>query len=332
MIPLINTHGHAAMIAFRGLAEDLPLHIWLEKHIWPMEKKQINPGFVYEQTKKAILEMRDNGIEAFCDMYFFAEEVARAALELKMTAVIGEGIVDFLDPNNTKALQDIEKTKKLLEQYKNHPLISIGAMPHAIYTVSKENLVELKKLANEYDAIYHIHLAETKKEFDDCKNKHGITPTEYLDQLGVLDEKTLLAHCVWLTDGDIQIIAKQKSSVAHCPLSNLKLGSGIAPVSKMLEAGINVSLGTDGAASSNRLDIWEAGKIAALVQKGTTLDPTKLPSKTIFEMMTVNGMKALGLKDVNGKSINDVKKEIDVTKDYNLLYSHNINDLKTGKF
>jgi len=326
-LPLINTHTHAAMIAFRGLAEDLPLHIWLEKYIWPMEKERINQRFVYEQTKKAIKEMRQNGIHAFCDMYFFAEEVAKAAEELKMTAVVGEGIIDFLNPNNKKALKDIEKTEKLLEKYKNHPFISVAVCPHSIYTVSKENLVRLKKLAEKYNAIYHIHLAETKKEFDDCKKTHKLTPTEYLDKLGLLDEKTLLAHCVWLNGQDIKIIAKRKCNVSHCPLSNLKLGSGIAPIAKMIEAGITVSLGTDGAASSNRLDIWEAGKIAALLQKGINQDPVTMPAKQTIEMMTINGLKVLHIDNINGESVNEIKEKLNNIEDFSCLYRLNANEI-----
>jgi 5-methylthioadenosine/S-adenosylhomocysteine deaminase len=320
-ISLVNAHTHAAMVAFRGMAEDLPLQIWLEKYIWPTEKKKINPQFVYENTKKAILEMRNNGIEAFSDMYFFEEEVARAAKELKMQAIIGEGILDFPTPSAKNADEALEITEKLLQKYKNDKYVKVAVAPHSIYALSKENLVRAKKMARKYNTIFHIHLAETKFEFDQCKKKNKCTPVEYLDKLKILDDKALLAHCVWVTDKDIEILAKRKANVVHCPLSNLKLGSGIAPVSKMIDAGVNVCLGTDGAASSNRLDIFEAGKFAALLQKGITNDPTKLPARKAIEMMSINGMKALGMREIKGKRVGDIRKELGKTKDFAFLYS-----------
>jgi 5-methylthioadenosine/S-adenosylhomocysteine deaminase len=320
-IPLVNAHTHAAMVAFRGMAEDLPLQVWLEKYIWPAEKKKINLQFVYENTKKAILEMRNNGIEAFSDMYFFEEEVARAAKEMKMQAIIGEGILDFPTPSAKNANEAFFITEKLIKKYKNDSYVKAAVAPHSIYALSKENLVRAKKMARKYNTIFHIHLAETKFEFDQCKKKNKCTPVEYLDKLKILDDKSLLAHCVWVTDKDIEILAKRKANVVHCPLSNLKLGSGIAPVSKMIDAGVNVCLGTDGAASSNRLDILEAGKFAALLQKGITNDPTKIPAKKAIEMMSINGMKALGMREIKGKRAGDIRKELDKTKDFAFLYS-----------
>ncbi|MFZ5982158.1 MAG: amidohydrolase [Patescibacteria group bacterium] len=319
--PLINTHTHAAMVAFCGMAEDLPLIEWLEKYIWPAEAKKVNPRFVYENTKKAIREMRANGIELFADMYFFPDQVARAAKEMKMSVLTGEGLIDFPTPSAKNFDEGLKITEDLLKKYKDDKLVKISVNPHSIYTVSKENLIKAKKLADKYKAPIHIHLSETKKEFDDCQKQHGLTPTEYLDKLGLLGPRTILAHCVWMTDKDLDIIAKRKSSVAHCPLSNLKLGSGIAPVAKMIEKGINVALGTDGAASSNRLDIFEAGKFAALLQKGISNDPTQIPAKTAFEMMSVNGMKALGFPKIGKQNLKDVQKKIANMKDYSFLYS-----------
>lgn len=320
-LPLVNTHTHAAMVAFRGMAEDMPLDVWLNKYIWPAEKEKINPLFIYKQTKKAIKEMQKNGIKAFCDMYFFEEEVARAAEEMKINVVIGEGLLEFPTPSAKNISEGFNITEKLLEKYKNNPYISVAVAPHSIYTVSKGNLILAKNLAKKYNALYHIHLAETKLEFDECLKKNGLTPTSFLDSLGILDEKTLLAHCVWVTDNDIDIMAKRKVKISHCPLSNLKLGSGIAPIHKMLDKGITVTLGTDGAASSNRLDIWEAGKIAALLQKGITNDPTKLPAKTAIKMMSIDGMRALGIEALDGKKILDFENELNAIKDYSILYS-----------
>jgi len=325
--PFVNTHTHAAMTGFRGIAEDIPLDEWLNKYIWPAEKEKVTVDFVYAETKKAIIEMKRNGIRAFSDMYFFEEEVARAAEELEMKEVIGECILDFPGPNAKTPEATLELTEKLLEKYKNHPLISVAVAPHSIYALSEENLVKAKNLAKKYNAVYHIHLAETKKEFDNSIQKNKFTPVAYLHSLGVLDEKTLLAHCVWVTDEDIEILAKVKVNVAHCPLSNLKLGSGIAPVAKMIEKGINVSLGTDGAASSNRLDIWEAGKIAALLQKGINNNPAKISSLEAVKMMTINGMKALGLDEIKGKSIFEWGKQLSQYKDFNFLYELNAEEL-----
>jgi len=327
-LPLINAHTHAAMIGFRGIVEDVPLEEWLEKYIWPAEKQKVNPEFVYEQTKKAIEEMKENGIRAFCDMYFFEEQVARAAREMKMRVLLGEGIIDFPTPSAQTPNQALKITEELLNKYKNDPYISVAVVPHSIYTVSKENLILAKKLAAEYNAIFHIHLAETKQEFDGCLEKNKTTPVGYLEKLGLLDEKTILAHCVWVTDEDIDVLAQNKVKVVHCPLSNLKLGSGIAPVAKMLDKGICVALGTDGAASSNRLDIWEAGKIAALLQKGITRDASKLPAKQVVRMMTVNGMKALDVKEINGQSIKEIENKIEEMDNFNFLYELNVNDLE----
>ena len=309
-LPLVNAHTHAAMVAFRGLAEDLPLKDWLEKVIWPAEKEYVNPKFVYQNTKKAIKEMRRNGIKAFADMYFFEEEVAKAAEEMKMHAIIGEGILDFPTPSCRSAEEALEKTEEMMTEYKNSKYVKVSVAPHSIYAVSEKNLLKAKNLADKFKTIFHIHLAETKKEFDDCIKKNGLTPVGYMNKLRLLGRKTLLAHCVWVTDEDIDVLAKTKSNVVHCPLSNLKLGSGIAPVAKMIQKGINVCLGTDGAASSNRLDIWEAGKFAALLQKGVTNDPTKISAEEVIRLMTTNGIKALNI---------DIK-ENNLFKNPNLLY------------
>lgn len=308
-LPLINAHAHAAMVAFRGKAEDLPLDKWLRDVIWPLESKMVNPSFVYEQTKIAIAEMKENGIFAFMDMYFFEDEVARVCEEMQMPVVLGEGLIDLKGQEVFD--KDMERTEMLLKKYINHPFIKVSVAPHSPYAVNKSNLIKAKELARKYSAIFQIHVSETKKEVDDILNKYGMTPVAYLDSIGVLDSKTVLIHCVHLTDEDISIIAQRKCFVVHCPLSNLKLGSGVAPIAKLLKAGVIVALGTDGSASSNRLDIWEAGKFAALLQKGVNQDPTLLPVKEIVRMMTVNGMKALGLEKVDGKSIKEIEEEIE---------------------
>jgi len=326
-LPLVNAHTHAAMIAFRGLAEDMPLQKWLEEYIWPAEKQNVTAKFVYTKAKEAILEMQKNGIKVFCDMYFFEDEVARAAQELGMHTLIGEAILDFPTPSAKTPEKALEITEKLLTKYANDPLIKVAVAPHSIYTVSQKNLLKAKELAEKYNAPLHIHLAETKAELDECLEKNKLTPIAYLAELGLLNEKSILAHCVWLTDEDIKIMAEKKVSVVHCPLSNLKLGSGIAPVIKMLESGINVCLGTDSAASSNRLDIWEAGKFAALLQKGTSLDSSKISTKDMVKMMTINGLKALGFSEFDGKKITEMEAIIENTANYNFIYALNSNEI-----
>lgn len=325
-LPLVNAHTHAAMVAFRGMAEDLPLQKWLEEYIWPAEKKQVNSDFVYEKTKEAILEMKKNGIKVFADMYFFEDRVAEAAEELGMRVVIGGGILDFPTPEAENPEKAFEIAEKLLIKYQNSSSVKVAVALHSIYAVSENNLIKAKELAKKYDALLHIHLAETKKEFDDCLKKTGLTPTVYLDKLGLLSEKSLLAHCVWVTDEDLDIMAKRKVNVVHCPLSNLKLGSGIMPLGKMLERKINVCLGTDGAASSNRLDIWEAGKFAALMQKGVNLDSSQISAKDVVKMMTINGLKALGFSEFEGQKISDMEEEIE-KGNYNFLYELSANEV-----
>ncbi|MFC1645435.1 amidohydrolase [Patescibacteria group bacterium] len=320
---LVNAHTHAAMVAFRGVAEDVPLEKWLNDYIWPAEKEQVSAEFVYKNSKKAIKEMKQNGIAAFCDMYFFQDQVAKAAKEEGVQAVIGEVILDFPTPSSKAPQEALQITERLLKKYLNDPDISVAVAPHSIYAVSKEILVAAKELARKYDAIYHIHVAETKREFDECLEKNKLTPVAYLDSLGILDEKTLLAHCVWVTDEDIEILARRKSSVAHCPLSNLKLGSGVAPISKMIRKGVNVCLGTDGAASSNRLDIWEAGKFAALLQKGLSLSPEEMPIEQVLNLMTINGMRALGIEKVGGKTIDQIKSLLKEEYTNSALYELN---------
>lgn len=323
-LPLINAHTHAAMVAFRGKGEDMPLNKWLNDCIWPMEAAMINKEFIYKNTDLAIQEMKKNGIAAFMDMYFFENEVAKAVVDNDFLAVIGEGLIDIKGQDVFD--EDIKKTEELFTQYKDSKNILVSVAPHSPYTVNADNLVKAKDVARKYNSIYQIHVSETKEEIENSLKKHNLTPIGYLNKLGVLDEKTILIHCVWLTDEDISIIADKGCSVVHCPLSNMKLGSGIAPVSRLIDAGINVAIGTDGAASSNRLDVWEAGKMAALVQKGFNYDPSLLPVNKILEMMTVNGMRALGIESVNKKSIHEIEAQIR-DDDFSYLYELNVADL-----
>jgi 5-methylthioadenosine/S-adenosylhomocysteine deaminase len=292
-IPIVNAHAHAAMFPFKGMGEDLPLDRWLNDVIWPLEAEKVNPDFVYNQTKLAIKEMQENDIGAFMDMYFYQDQVARACEELNMPVVLGEGLLDIKGQDSFE--RDLDKTIELFKKYKDHPFIKVSVAPHSPYTVNANNLKKAKEVAREYDSIYQIHTSETKKEVDDSILKNNLTPIEYLESLNVLDEKTVLIHCVHLSDNDISIIAKYNCSVVHCPTSNLKLGSGIAPISKLIKAGINVALGTDGSASCDSLNIKEEGRVASYLQKGLNCNPTELNKEEIQKMMTINGAKALNL-------------------------------------
>lgn len=323
-LPLINAHTHTPMIAFRGLAEDLPVDKWLQENIWPAEQKEVNFRMVKKESKRAIKEMKKNKVSFFADMYFFQDAVAESTIEENMPALIGEALIDFPMPNSKNFEEGLKKTEELLKKYKNHKLINVSVAPHSIYTVSRANLIKAKKLAKRYETIYQIHCSETKKEFDDSLKENKKTPVAYLDSLGILDENTLLSHCVWLTDKDIQIIKKRKSAVAHCPISNAKLGSGVAPLGKLVKNNIPICLGTDGAASSNRLDIWEAGKYAALIQKAVNLDASIISAKEIIKMMTINPMKFLKIKKLNGKNLKQWQNEIE-NKDFSYLYHLNFN-------
>lgn len=323
-LPLINTHTHAAMIGLRGLGEDQPLDSWLKDYIWPAEKN-IDSRFVYQKTKQAIAEMKKNKIAAFCDMYFFEDQVARAALEMEMPVVLGIGMTDI---DNVPFERKLEKSEELILKFKNHPRVKVSVAPHSIYSVGRKNLIKAKQLARKHNVLFQMHLAETKGELDNCMKKFKKTPTQYVGDLGLLDENTLLAHCVWVNDEDLEIIAASGASVAHCPLSNLKLGSGIAPVSKMLKKGINVSLGTDGAASSNRLDVWEAAKFALLLQRGITQNSSVINSLDLVKMMTLNGIKALHIDDMAGLNLSEVNKKIEKYNNFDFLYHTNIEELE----
>ena len=326
-LPLVNAHSHSAMIAFRWMAEDLPLDKWLNDYIWPMEKKFVNEDFVYQNTLLAIKEMQKNGIRLINDMYFYPDFAAKAAIELKMNYILWAPIINFPMPGCQWAQEWLNQTEKLLIKYSWNNLIKIAVIPHAIYTTTDEILIKSKNLAKKYNTQLHIHVAETKKEFDDCIVQHWVSPVKYLYNLWILDSKTVMAHCVWLTDEDIEIISETWAYVIHCPLSNLKLGSGIAPITKLLDKWVNVCLGTDWAASSNRLDIWEAWKIAWLLQKWITNNPTVLPTKEIIKMMTINWMKALWYDKLDWKSIEDINNIIDNEDNYNYFYELNVSEI-----
>jgi 5-methylthioadenosine/S-adenosylhomocysteine deaminase len=276
------------MILFRGLAEDLPLKDWLEKEIWPRESK-LTEDDVYWGTKLAILEMIKSGTTTFNEMYWFEEAQFQAAKEMGIRANIGLVMLDFL-PMGSR-----EKVEKLTKQLttKQPTTIQFSIAPHAIYTVSKENLIWAKDFAKRHKLLIHMHLAETESEVKDCLKKYKMRPVEFLEKIGFLNKNCVFAHCVWLDDKEIEILEKRGCSVVYNPTSNMKLASGVFPWKKIKGRKINVCLGTDGPASNNSLNLFSETKIGAILQKIENKDPTAISAKEIFQMTTKNGAKAL---------------------------------------
>jgi 5-methylthioadenosine/S-adenosylhomocysteine deaminase len=293
---LINTHAHAAMSLFRGIADDLKLQDWLEKYIFPAEAKNVTPDFVLWGTRLACLEMMLSGTTTFVDMYYFEDRVAQAAKEAGMRGVLGETILRFKSPDAATPADALRFTEKFIQQYKDDPLIVPAVAPHAIYTNSDADLQAARKLADKYRKPLVIHLSETKKENDDALRTRGMSPTRLLDKLGVLNGPTVAAHGVWLDQADMRILKARGTGIAHCPSSNMKLASGVAPVVKLLSLGIPVGLGTDGPAGSNNdFDLMEEMNLAADLQKVTTGDPTVLPAEQAVAMATILGARVAGL-------------------------------------
>ena len=292
---LINCHTHAAMVYMRGLADDLPLREWLEGYIWPTESEWLSPEFVSDATELAVLEMLKSGITTYVDMYFYEEQSAHVAKRLGMRAVLGAGIVDF--PTKTGSGRDdyLRNAEEFIKRWQADDLIVPSIAPHSTYACSPETISQAVEIARKYDSVFHIHLLETEKEADIVKGKYGLEPLEILHEAGALDIRALLVHCTWLKEKDIEILRGRTASVVHCPESNLKLASGIAPVPKMLRAGLRVVLGTDGAASNNNLDIFGEMATAAKLHKGVSNDPTALDSRTALLMATRWAGEALGL-------------------------------------
>ncbi|HEY1992539.1 MAG TPA: TRZ/ATZ family hydrolase [Gammaproteobacteria bacterium] len=296
LIPgLVNAHTHAAMTLLRGLADDLPLMQWLQEHIWPTEHRWVSPDFVRDGSELAIAEMLRGGTTCFGDMYFFPEVTAQAAHQAGMRAVLGMIMFDFPSPWGSGPEEYLEKGLGLRDQHKNDPLLSFVFAPHAPYTVSDTWLTKLRSLADELDLPVHTHVHETAGEVEESLGKHGKRPLARLKQLGLVSPGLLAAHMTQLTDAEIADVAENGISVVHCPSSNLKLASGFCPVARLLRAGVNVAIGTDGAASNNTLDMLAEMKSAALLAKGVAGDPTAVPASTALRMATLNGAKALGL-------------------------------------
>lgn len=296
----INTHTHAAMVYFRGLADDLPLKEWLEGHIWPAENHWLSPEFISDAIELACLEMLKAGITTYNDMYFFGSSAALSTKNIGMRAVLGAGILDFPTASAKNADEYLLKAEDFSRQWLGDELIIPSIAPHAIYTCSAETFKKAKALAEELGLLLHIHLSETEWEVKESLLRFGKRPVEYLNEIGFLDRNVLAAHCVWLSDKEINILSEKGVGVSHCIESNLKLSSGIAPVFKMVNSNVRVSFGTDSAASNNDLNILSEMSTAAKVHKAINNDPTALDAKTVLKMATIWASDVLGLSDKIG--------------------------------
>jgi 5-methylthioadenosine/S-adenosylhomocysteine deaminase len=293
---LINTHTHAPMSLFRGVADDLRLQEWLTKYIFPAEAKNVSPQFVRDGTMLACVEMLLSGTTTYVDMYYFEEEIAAATKECGMRGVLGQTIIGFPVADAKTPADELKRTEAFLAKYAKDPLIVPAVAPHALYTNSEETLRACRALADKYGMPLVIHLSETKKENDDMQAKYGASPTAVLERWGILRGRTLAAHAVWINASDIAILSRRRTGVAHCPSSNMKLASGIAPVTQLLRARIAVGLGTDGPAGSNNdLNLFEEIDLAAKLQKVHTGDPTAVSAQQAFEMATIRGAEAIGM-------------------------------------
>jgi 5-methylthioadenosine/S-adenosylhomocysteine deaminase len=297
---LINTHTHAAMTLLRGYGSDNPLKVWLEEYIWPAEGRFVSYEFVKDGTEIAVYEMLRTGTTTFVDMYFYENAVADVIQKAGIRGILSTGILDFPTPGAKTPDEGIRKTVDFINEYKDSPFVIPAIGPHAPYTCSPETLKKAYEVAEKYDILYHIHIAETEFEVNTVKEKYGKTPVEHLDSVGVLSERTLAAHMVYPSDKEIDILSERQVKVAHCPESNLKLASGIAPVPEMIQKGVIVGIGTDGTASNDNLDIIGEISTAAKLHKGFKKDPTVLNAKEALLMATRWGAQAVRMEDKIG--------------------------------
>ena len=305
LIPgLINAHAHAAMSLLRGLADDLPLMQWLEEAIWPAEGKYVSPQFVRDGSLLAAAEMLRGGITTCNEMYFFPDAAAEAFDATGMRAVIGVTAIEFPTPYASNVDEYLKKGLAARDKWRGHERIRFSMAPHAPYTVSDDTFRRIANLANELDAAVHIHVHETAFEVEESLKQHGMRPLERLARLGIAGPGMIAVHAVHLDNQDMDILASHGASVAHCPSSNMKLASGIAPVSALIDQGVKVALGTDGAASNNRLDLFNEMRHAALLSKVSTGNATTLPAARVLRMATLDGAEALGMeKDIGSLEI-----------------------------
>jgi 5-methylthioadenosine/S-adenosylhomocysteine deaminase len=297
---LINAHTHAPMTLLRGLADDLRLDVWLMGYMMPVEREFVTPDFVRLGTMLAGVEMIRSGITTFADMYYYEEDVAKATAEAGLRAVCSQTVLKFPTPDAKFFEESLASAREYIQRWKNHPLIIPSVAPHAPYTCTEEILKASAALAVEFDVPLHTHLSETALEVENSRSEHGMPVIPYVKKQNLFDAKVLAAHCVHVDDGEIHTLLHHKAGVAHNPSSNLKLASGFAPVSKMIEVGLNVGIGTDGPASNNNLDMFEEIRLAAFIAKASTGDPTSLPASQAIIMATRMGAKALHIGHLTG--------------------------------
>jgi 5-methylthioadenosine/S-adenosylhomocysteine deaminase len=297
---LVNAHTHVPMSLLRGLADDLKLDVWLMGYMMPVEREFVSPEFVRLGTHLGCAEMIRSGITCFADMYYFEEAVAQATAEAGMRALCGQTVLRFPSPDARSYEEGLARAREFIERWRQHPLIVPAPAPHAPYTCTAEILRECAELATEFDVPLHIHLSETLLEVEQSRKQHGMPGVPWIKKQGLFDAKVLAAHCVHVDDGEIRALKNFGAGVAHNPSSNLKLGAGVAPVARMLELGVNVGIGTDGAASNNDLDMFEETRLAALLAKGLGGDPTAVPARDALAMATRLGAAALHIGHLTG--------------------------------
>lgn len=307
---LINTHTHAAMVGFRGLADDLPLMEWLNNYIWPMEKSMVTPDFIKTFVELASLEMVLSGTTTFADMYFFQQDSAEVIDKIGLRAVLAEGIIDFPTPSKPTPEQQMAYAQEFISNWLNHPLITPAIGPHAPYSTSPSVYRLCYEISQKYGIPLLTHVAETRAEIDQVRERYGTTPINHLNTIGVLSELTVAAHCVYLDDMEIEILLEKGCGVAHCPESNMKLASGVAKVHKYLEHGLKVGLATDGASSNNDLDMFGEMRTTALLHKVSTGDPTVMSADKVLYLATLGAAEVLGLQNKVGSL--EPGKEADV--------------------
>jgi 5-methylthioadenosine/S-adenosylhomocysteine deaminase len=297
---LVNAHTHVPMTLLRGLADDLRLDVWLMGYMMPVEREFVNPEFVSLGTRLGCAEMIRSGVTCFADMYYFEDAIAKATADAGMRALCAQTVLRFPTPDATSYEDSLALARDYIERWRGHALIVPGPAPHAPYTCTAEILRACAELAAEYDVPLHTHLAETTLEVDNSRREHGMPVVPWVKKQGLFDAKVLAAHCVHVDEGEIRALKNFNAGVAHNPSSNLKLGAGIAPVAKMLDLGLDVGIGTDGAASNNDLDMFEEMRLAALLAKGAGGDPTALPARDALAMATRLGAQAIHLDHLAG--------------------------------
>jgi len=297
---LINTHTHAPMVMYRGLADDLALMEWLNRYIFPAEAKTVSPEMVRIGTRLAALEMIESGTTTYTDMYYFEEEIAKATREAGLRGVLGETIIQFPVADAKTPQEGLARAEAFIKGFKDDSLITPAVAPHALYTNDKATLLACAELGRKYSVPVIIHLAETEDELKGALERFNLTPTAYLESIGFWGPRTIAAHGVWVNDEDISILKRRGVGVSHNPESNMKLASGTAPVTKYLAAGVPLGLGTDGAASNNDLDMFEAMRQASFLAKHATHDPTAVPAQTALDLSTIGGARALGMERTIG--------------------------------